>query len=575
MPEFCQNAPIVLETDEFGERVDGEELGGLGVVAGSQDAADGAAQIDRQVRALARIVGRVENVEEGEDLHFQAALLPCLAESRLLGRFEVFLVSRRERPMAAVGLDLALHEAHFFALHHDGARGRRGIRVEDELAPGAARPLVPLNVGGFERASAERAVPSLGFPHATDSNSSTSVAALAGLSSLPRDMKRIVLLGSTGSVGESTLRLVEEQRSQFCVVGLAAHRNARGVLEQARRFEVGVVALSEPAAADEARALAGPVGPRVLGGPNAPVELLGAVPFDLAVHAITGAAGLPASYDCLRQGVPLALANKESLVIAGELLMGLARRSGAPILPVDSEHSAVYQCVRHEPSSAIRRIYLTASGGPFRDRPLDTFDRVTREEALRHPNWSMGERITIGSATMMNKAFEIIEAHHLFGLRADQITVLIHRQSIVHSMVGFEDGSMMAQLGVPDMRVPIQVALHHPARGRFAFEPFEPQKFASLTFSEPERARYPALALGERCLVLGGTSGAILNAADEVATARFLAGEIAFPEIALLCADALDRVAVSDGDSLEAIWDSDARARAFARAWRSSYASAR
>jgi len=386
-------------------------------------------------------------------------------------------------------------------------------------------------------------------------------------------MKRLVILGSTGSVGENTLRLVDGQRTRFKVVGLAAHRNAERLLEQARSFDVPVVALGDASAAERVRSAppspsrAG--APRILAGPDAALELLGAVDFDLAVHAITGAAGLPASHECLRLGKPLALANKESLVIAGELLCELSRSKGAPILPVDSEHSAVYQCVRHEPRSPIRKIYLTASGGPFRDRPLDTFDTITKDEALRHPNWSMGERITIGSATMMNKAFEIVEAHHLFGLRADQISVLIHRQSIVHSMVVFEDASMLAQLGIPDMRVPIQVALHHPERGRFDLEPFDPARFANLTFTEPEAGRYPALALGARCLELGGTAGAILNAADEIATQRFLAGEIAFPEIARLCSEALDAVAIAPAARLDAIWGADARARAFAQSWRS------
>jgi 1-deoxy-D-xylulose-5-phosphate reductoisomerase len=388
-------------------------------------------------------------------------------------------------------------------------------------------------------------------------------------------MKRLVVLGSTGSVGENTLRLIEGQRSEFQIVGLAANRNAARLLEQARAFDVPVVALGDAAAAAQARSTSGRGAPRVLAGPGAILELLGAVEFDLAVQAITGAAGLPSSHECLRLGKPLALANKESLVIAGELLSQLSATTGAPILPVDSEHSAVYQCVRHEPGSAVRRIYLTASGGPFRDRELDRFESITPEEALRHPNWSMGERITLDSATMMNKAFEIIEAHHLFGLRADQISVLVHRQSIVHSMVVFDDGSMLAQLGIPDMRVPIQVALHHPRRGHFALEPFDPAKFSSLTFSEPDPKRYPALALGPRCLELGGTAGAILNAADEIATQRFLAGEISFPEIARLCAEALEQVPRTAVRSLEQVWEADARGRAFASAWRSTVAGSR
>jgi len=374
-------------------------------------------------------------------------------------------------------------------------------------------------------------------------------------------MKRLLILGSTGSVGETALSLVEQQRSRFQVVGLAAGKNAARLRAQADSFDVPVVALADPEAA---RSLSADRGSRrVLSGPGALEALVRTVDCDLVVHAVTGAAGLPASVAALERGLPLALANKESLVIAGEFLMPLARRHGATLLPVDSEHSAIFQCVRFEPKAAIRRIYLTASGGPFRDRPLETFPSITRAEALKHPNWSMGERITIGSATMMNKAFEIVEAHHLFQLRTDQIRVLIHRQSVVHSMVEFEDGSMMAQLGVPDMCVPVQVALHHPERAPMGFEPFDLAKFSNLTFSEPEPQRFPCLALGRKCVELGGTSGAVLNAADEVATQRFLQGEILFPQIATLCEQALAAVPIRAASSLGAILDADAAARAF------------
>lgn len=382
-------------------------------------------------------------------------------------------------------------------------------------------------------------------------------------------MKRLVVLGSTGSIGESTLRLVESQRERFQIAGLAARRNGKRLLEQARQFNVPTVALSEPDSEPGNTTVAElkHSGKNVIVGPGASAELLSACDFDLVMHGITGAAGLPASYECLRLGKPLALANKESLVVAGELLTNLSIKTGAPILPVDSEHSAIFQCVRFEPKSKIRKIYLTASGGPFRDRALATFDTITRAEALAHPTWNMGERITIGSATMMNKAFEVVEAHYLFNLSPAQIRVLIHRQSIVHSMVEFEDASMLAQLGVPDMRVPIQVALHHPDRAPFALEPFDPIKFSNLTFSEVEPQRYPAVQLGYQTIQLGGTAGAILNASDEIATNRFLENDLPFVDISRLCADALERVAIVKADSLEAILDADRRAREFARAW--------
>ncbi|MBI3820985.1 MAG: 1-deoxy-D-xylulose-5-phosphate reductoisomerase [Planctomycetes bacterium] len=381
-------------------------------------------------------------------------------------------------------------------------------------------------------------------------------------------MKRIVVLGSTGSIGESTLRLVAEQRNRFKVVGLSARRNAGRLMEQAEAFDVRMVALAEPdAVAGDAKNRLAQGKIKLFGGERSSAELLEAADFDLCIHGITGAAGLPASHACLQKGRALALANKESLVIAGELLLSLSRATGAPILPVDSEHSAIFQCVRHEPRSRIRKIYLTASGGPFRDRALDAFATITRDEALKHPNWDMGERITVGSATMMNKAFEVIEAHHMFQLQSEQIRVLIHRQSIVHSMVEFEDGSMLAQLGVPDMRIPIQVALHHPDRGQFDFEPFDPVRFSNLTFSEAERDRYPCLALGYKCIKLGGTAGAVLNAADEVATQRFLDGSIRFPDIARICEAALREIPIQRADTLAAVFAADARARDFARSF--------
>lgn len=375
-------------------------------------------------------------------------------------------------------------------------------------------------------------------------------------------MKRIVVLGATGSIGENTLRLVAGQRDQFQVVGLSAHRKESRLLALAREFDVPAVAITSPSAGMQHSPPA-PV-KRVFSGDDAAAEMLRQVDFDLCIHGITGAAGLAPSYVCLQKGKALGLANKESLVIAGELLMSVSRAKAAPIIPVDSEHSAIYQCVRHEPRSRIRKIYLTASGGPFRDRALDTFDAITPAEALRHPNWDMGERITVGSATMMNKAFEVVEAHHLFQLQKQQIRVLIHRQSIVHSMAEFEDASILAQLGVPDMRIPIQVALHHPGRGRFDFEAFDPVKFSNLTFADADPGRYPALELGYHCLDAGGTSGAILNAADEVATRRFLDGTLQFTDIARLCRAALERIPIRAADSLQSVFEADQQARNFA-----------
>ncbi len=342
-------------------------------------------------------------------------------------------------------------------------------------------------------------------------------------------MKRIAILGSTGSVGRQALDLVAAYPGRFVVTALVAHRAHELLGEQGRRFAPAAACL---VAGDDNRPRGLPANCAFFTGAAGVIAALQAAPPDLVLNAITGAAGLPASEWCLRHRVPLALANKESLVVAGGYLMDLARDTGTPILPVDSEHCAVFQCLRGEERHHVRRVYLTGSGGPFRERPLDSFGAITPAEALRHPTWNMGPRITIGSATMMNKAFEIVEAHWLFGLDADQLQVLVHPQSIVHSLVEFVDGSMLAQLGVPDMRVPILYCLSHPERVPFDFAPFDPIRFSRLTFDAVDPARYPAVALAYDALRAGGDSGAVLNAADEVLTGLFLEGRTAFPAIA-------------------------------------------
>ncbi len=336
--------------------------------------------------------------------------------------------------------------------------------------------------------------------------------------------KRVAILGSTGSVGCQALQLIADRPERFSVVALTAHRSAQALQQQVERFEpvaVCLVAGEGDESADSAW----------LRGADGVLEALEAGQPDIVLNAITGAAGLPASEWALRRGIPLALANKESLVVAGDYLMQLAADSGAPILPVDSEHCAVFQCLQGEDRGKVRRIYLTGSGGPFRERALDTFADITPAEALRHPTWEMGPRITIGSATMMNKAFEILEARWLFGLEPDQIRVLIHPQSIVHSIVEFVDGSMLAQLGRPDMRVPILYCLAYPERVPFEFEPFDPVAFSQLTFAAVDEARYPAIPLAYDTLRAGGDSGAVLNAADEVLTGMFLDGKARFTAI--------------------------------------------
>jgi len=339
--------------------------------------------------------------------------------------------------------------------------------------------------------------------------------------------RRVAILGSSGSVGRNALQLLATRLDRFEVVALAAHTAEAELLQQAAQFHPAAVCL----AGGNGRPAGLPGATAFHAGADGVLALLAQTRPEVVLNAITGAAGLPASEWTLRAGRTLALANKESLVMAGSHLMQLAGASGARILPVDSEHCAIFQCLQGNDARQVRRIFLTGSGGPFRTRPLASFAAITPAEALQHPTWNMGPRITIGSATMMNKAFEVLEAHWLFGLRADQIEVLVHPQSIVHSMVEFQDGSMLAQLGLPDMRVPILYCLGWPERLPFDFQPFDPARFARLEFEPVDAARYPAVGLAFETLRRGGDSGAVLNAADEEMTQLFLTGQTSFVAI--------------------------------------------
>ncbi len=375
-------------------------------------------------------------------------------------------------------------------------------------------------------------------------------------------MRSVILLGSTGSIGTQTLDLVRMERGSFRVEGLAARASTRELLAQAEEFRPRFVALTDAGAADELRPRL-PAATHLFAGPTALEDLCREADYEIAVHGVVGAAGVLPSVRVLERGRRLALANKESLVVAGALLMALAAEHGAEIVPVDSEHSAIFQCLRGEDIGRVRRVILTASGGPFRARPAAEFAGVTPAEALRHPNWTMGPRITIGSATLMNKALEIIELHHLFGLSRERIGVIIHPQSLVHSIVEFVDGSLIAQMGLPDMRGPIHYALHHPDRAPADLVGFDPAAFRTLSFEEPDHARFPALELGYRCVDEGSDAGTVLNAADEIAVAAFLREEIAFPEIARINRTVLDRRPGLDG-SVEDLLRSDGIARSLA-----------
>ncbi len=367
-------------------------------------------------------------------------------------------------------------------------------------------------------------------------------------------------------MGTQALQIAASHRDRFEVVLLAAHRSASQLAEAAATHRPAAACLTGPAAAP-----ALPAGTRWFAGADGLLAALDHARPDVVLNAITGAAGLEASAWTLRHGLQLALANKESLVMAGEYLLPLAQRSGARILPVDSEHCAVFQCLDGEVPASVRRVLLTASGGPFRQRPLAEFPQVTVAEALRHPTWTMGPRITIGSATMMNKAFEILEARWLFDLPPDRIDVVIHPQSIVHSMVEFRDGSLLAQAGIPDMRVPILFCLGYPDRLEFDFQPFEFGRWRNLEFLPVEPARYPAVPLAYQVLAAGGDAGAVLNAVDEVATAAFLAGRIPFPSIVQLSERVLAEHRVGPIDSIAAVLAADAQARRAANTLLAAY----
>lgn len=379
-----------------------------------------------------------------------------------------------------------------------------------------------------------------------------------------RVMIGVVLVGATGSIGRSTLDVLRALGEEARLVGAFAGRNAEGLAGVAREFKVRYAGVEDEAALEELRG--GVVGART-GGLALLEEAIADPQTTVVVSAAPGAAGLPASLAAVRHGKRLALANKESMVMAGPLLLREAARTGAMIVPVDSEHSAIFQALRAGRREEVRKVILTASGGPFRTWPAERIARARPEDALRHPTWSMGRKITIDSATLMNKALELVEAHFLFGLSPEQIDVVVHPQSIVHGMVEFVDGSVVAQMGKPDMRLPIQYALCYPERRRPALAPLDVRDFASLTFEPPDRARFPALSLGEEAVRLGGTAGAVLNAANEVAVGRFLAGKIAFPAIAEVARAVLRNATLRPDPDLDEIHAADRAAREDARTW--------
>jgi 1-deoxy-D-xylulose-5-phosphate reductoisomerase len=370
-------------------------------------------------------------------------------------------------------------------------------------------------------------------------------------------MKRIAILGATGSIGTQALDVVAAH-DDLQVVALAAGSDVEGLVAAARATGAEVLALADPAAAERAAA---ELGRPVLSGPRALVELIDAAGATVVLNAVVGAAGLEASLDTLERGLDLALANKESLVAGGELVLAAARRGGGAILPVDSEHSALQQCLGELPREQLSSLVITASGGPFRGRTRAELADITVAQALAHPTWAMGAKITVDSATLMNKGLEVIEAHMLFGLPYDQIEVVVHPQSIVHGMARLRDGALIAHLGHPDMRVPISFALTYPERAAVDARPLEWTEAFSLDFEPPDLETFGCLRLAIAAGKAGGTAPAVLNAANEVAVAAFLTGEIGFLEIEALVDDALQHVPVQPLDDLAAVLAADGAAR--------------
>ena len=372
--------------------------------------------------------------------------------------------------------------------------------------------------------------------------------------------KRVLILGSTGSIGRAALEVADALRDEIEICGLAACTSWRELAEQARRCGAGAVALSDPSRYEDCRSEC-PSGTDVLCGAEGLVELIARSEATFVLSAIVGAAGLPPTLEAIRRGVDVGLANKESLVLAGSIIMPLLREFGSRLIPVDSEHSAIFQALHSGRSTDVRRVVLTASGGPFRKWTAERIAQASLDDALRHPTWKMGAKITIDSATMANKALEVIEATHLFDLESDRIDVLVHPESIVHSMVEFNDGAIVAQLGTPDMRIPIQYAMTYPRRAAGPGERMDWRAARSLHFEPPDFERFPALRLGYEAARSGGSSGAVFNAANEAAVERFRAGEIRFGEIARLTERVLADHRVIEQPTLEQLMECDRWAR--------------
>ena len=377
-------------------------------------------------------------------------------------------------------------------------------------------------------------------------------------------MKKIFILGSTGSIGVNTLNVLRNFPDKFTVSALTVNSNSDLLLQQTHEFHPEYVVVKEEEPANKIKELL-PAGCKLLIGNNGLVNAAIEADYDIFVGAMVGFAGLAPTLEAIKRGKRIALANKETLVVAGEVVKKHCLESGAQIIPVDSEHSAIFQCLVGESISEVEKLILTASGGPFLNKDKSSFENATVDEALNHPNWEMGNKITIDSATMMNKGLEVIEALWLFDLPTDKIEVVIHPQSIIHSMVQFKDGSIKAQMGLPDMKLPIQYALSYPERFENDYERTNLPKIGTLNFYKPNLNKFECLKLAFDALEIGGTAPCVINAANEIAVERFLNREIKFSHIPVLISRALEKIENNNSTSIDTIFDCDRETREFVK----------
>lgn len=385
------------------------------------------------------------------------------------------------------------------------------------------------------------------------------------MTSTAKEKRRIAILGSTGSIGTQALEVISNQSDTLEVEVLTAGSNATLLIEQARRFQPNAVVIGDSRKYAQVRDALSSTDTKVFAGPQAIEEIVEMESIDVVLTAMVGAAGLKPTVRAIQRGKQIALANKETLVVAGALITEMARQNAVNLLPVDSEHSAIFQCLAGEWHNPIEKIILTASGGPFRGKTKEDLALVTREQALKHPNWSMGSKITIDSATLMNKGLEVIEAQWLFHLKPDQIEVIVHPQSIIHSIVQFQDGSMKAQMGLPDMKLPIQYALGYPARLPSDFQRFNFTAYPSLTFEAPDRSAFRCLEIAYEAMRCGGNVACVMNAANEIAVEAFLNNTIRFHEIPTIIEGAIERIHFEAAPTLDNLLDSDNESRIIAR----------